>query len=171
MGFMHYINQVVSFKKRVIFDRFRLEFSPSPPINANFYWMGYETMTFVENLGFLTFLLILLVVRSIFGILFYYLEKACKSCACLKTKRDLLVSSPSESIRMWMLFLLITYFEFLISCFSGAQIHDYLPQEVTLADQISMKLSSFFKTIVFMFPLTVLISIWLKTRREKRRRT
>ena len=63
MGFMLYINQAVGFQKRKFFKSICPEFSPSPPINTNFYWMGYETMTFLENMGFISVLFMILVVR------------------------------------------------------------------------------------------------------------
>ena len=63
MGCMQYVNKVVNFKRGMLLDWHNLDYTPTPPVNASFYWMGYETMTFLENMGFVTTLLLVLAVR------------------------------------------------------------------------------------------------------------
>ena len=101
---------------------------------------GYETMSFLENMGFVTILLLLLVIRQAFGFLFIKLEKICCCTGCFKGRRDLLVSSPTESMNMWTRFFLMMYFEFGIACCAGAQIEDFFPLELTFADKASISM-------------------------------
>ena len=137
MGFLKYVNQVVGFKRTMPTD---WHVSPTPPVNTNFYWMGYETMSFFENMGFVTILLLLLVIRQAFAFLFIQLEKICCCTGCFKGRRDLLVSSPTESMNVWTRFFLMTYFEFGIACCAGVQIEEFLPLELTFADKVSISM-------------------------------
>ena len=127
--------------------------------------MGYETMTFLENMGFVTTLLLVLAIRQVLGILFSYMEKIYCCKKCLKSRRHLLVSSPSESFNMWARFLLMTYFEFVISCCAGAQIGDFLPEDMTFAVIVSLCLSYIFTLVVIAFPIVISVTIWFRTSR------
>ena len=85
LSFMKYLNQIVGFRKYDPYEYISVNFSITPPINSSFDWLGYSSMNFLENLSMVTFLFLFVVIRQIFGFLFFLLSKK-KLCKCLKTK-------------------------------------------------------------------------------------
>ena len=60
---MKHLNKIVSFNTRDLYDYFGINFTETPPVNANFDWMGYNTMNFLQNIGLISFLFVLIAVR------------------------------------------------------------------------------------------------------------
>ena len=158
MGFMLYVNKVVSFKKGLIW----LDDSKSQPLNQNFYWMGYETANFFENMDFVMILLALLLIRQIFGLFFMILARILSDFSLFKWRQDLLLSSASESLNMWARFFLITYFEFVIACFTGTLVGRYELQQETVIDKVSLVTAEAFLVLVLCFPVMMGLAIYIQ---------
>ena len=60
----------------------------------------------------------------------------------------------------------MTYFEFVIACFAGAQIGDFLPEDATSGDLVSLSLSYIFTLVIIAFPIVISVTIWFKSSRE-----
>jgi hypothetical protein len=84
MDFMKYVNKIVSFNNKDLYETIEPNFTQTPPLNTNFDWMGYESMNFLENIGLIALLCILIAIRQIFGFVFYLMSRSLKICSCLK---------------------------------------------------------------------------------------
>ena len=63
MDFMKYVNKIVSFNNKDLYEAIEPNFTQTPPLNTNFDWMGYESMNFLENIGLIALLCILIAIR------------------------------------------------------------------------------------------------------------
>ena len=95
-------------------------------------------MNFLENLGLVAFLCIFIAIRQHFGVVFFLLSKTFKVCRCLKSRQKVLASASYVCSNMWLRFFLMTYFEFVIACFLGANVRAFLPEEMTYADKVAL---------------------------------
>ena len=85
IGFMVYVNRVVGFKRSTLADNLTVG-SLTPPLNANFYWMGYESMDFFENLGFVILLVGFILIRQVLGIFISIFAKIIPNLRCLRER-------------------------------------------------------------------------------------
>ena len=84
MAFMKQLNKIVSFNTKDPYEIFRIKFTQTPPLNTNFDWMGYESMNFLENIGLIAFLFIIILLRQLIGSMFFLLTKIFKFCGCIR---------------------------------------------------------------------------------------
>ena len=126
LNFMVFLNKIVSFNKSDPYDYVDADFSPSPPLNGNFQWLGYGSMNFLDNLGMIGFLFLLLLLRVLLAPIFFWLS-GFRCCYCLRAKKKELAMSLPICSNMWIRFFLMTYFEFVIACWTGLQLEKYVP--------------------------------------------
>jgi hypothetical protein len=118
LNFMAVLNKIVSFNSRDPFKYIDADFTETPPLNENFQWLGYGSMNFLDNLGMVAILFLLVLLRqAIAPILWWFSGFHC--CRCLRTKKRLLAMSTTVCSNMWLRFFLMTYFEFLLACWTG----------------------------------------------------
>ena len=161
---MKYLNKIVSFNNKEIYDFIEPDFTPTPPFNTNFDWIGYESMNFLENIGLISLIFIFIAIRQVLGCVFYLMASSIKSCSCLKSKKKLLASAPYVCSNMWLRFFLMTYFEITIACFIGTNIRAFLPQKMTQADEFTLICERISKTLIILFPFIIIVGIWCKIR-------
>ena len=161
MAFMQSLNKLVSFNTKDPYSFFDVKFSKTPPINASFDWMEYETMNFLDNLGLISFIFIFIVVRQVLGLVFFMIGSCSRRAKCLRANPKMLASSGYVCSNMWLRFLLMTYFELVIACFVGANIEPFLPQDLLLSDKVSLASQQVANGIVMFFLLVVITAIWL----------
>ena len=89
---MQSLNKLVSFNAGEPYGFLGVDFSKTPPINASFDWMEYESMNFLENLGLISFIFIFIVVRQLLGLVFFLLGKTLRHIKCLKRQPKVLAS-------------------------------------------------------------------------------
>jgi hypothetical protein len=126
LNFMVFLNKIVSFNKSDPYDYIDADFSVTPPFNENFQWLGYGSMNFLDNLGMIGFLFLLVLLRQAVAPLFWWLQ-GFRCCACMRTKKRLLATSTTLCSNMWIRFFLMTYFEFVLACWTGLQLERFLP--------------------------------------------
>jgi hypothetical protein len=63
MAFMKHLNKIVSFNTKDPYNILDIKFTETPPLNTSFDWMGYESMNFLENIGLIAFLFIIILLR------------------------------------------------------------------------------------------------------------
>ena len=84
MTFMKHLNKIVSFNTRDPFSILGVSFTETPTLNQRFNWMDYDTSCFLQNIGLIAFLFILIVIRQLFGLLIYLLKRNLKQTHCLR---------------------------------------------------------------------------------------
>ena len=126
LSFMGVLNKVVSFNTRDPYDYIDADFSVTPPLNENFQWLGYGSMNFLDNLGMIAFLFLLVLLRQAVAPLLWWFS-GFRCCQCMRTKKRLLATSTTVCSNMWVRFFLMTYFEFLLACWTGLQLERFLP--------------------------------------------
>ena len=162
MDFMKYVNKIVSFNNKDLYEAIEPNFTQTPPLNTNFDWMGYESMNFLENIGLIALLCILIAIRQLFGFVFYLMSRSLKFCSCLKSKKQILASAPEVCSNMWLRFFLMTYFEIAIACLIGTQVEVFLPAKMTQADRITIICERVSKAMIVLFPVFIVIGMWAK---------
>lgn len=162
MSFMRYLNNIVSFQATEPYRYMDAKFTPTPPVNPSFGWLGYESRNFLENLGFVALLLIFVATRSICGLVFFLLSRL-PPCRCLRTKQSILASSTKVCSSMWVRFFIVTYFEFTIAVWAGLRMGRYLPGAPTVSDNIAILCALISAALVLVFPVIIILAVLLET--------
>ena len=164
---MQLLNHVVSFN---LLDPTSLtvtpwSFSRTPPYNANFEWLQYDTSNFYENIGFITVIVLLLLMRQfILAPLMHWFTQV-SWCSCIQRNDRIFSVTFIMAFNIWMRFILMTYFELLIACATGIYLERLLPRGMTMWDKFAFLSAKIAIGLVTIFPLILYLAIW--SRRER----
>ena len=127
LQFFKFLSKIVAFDLFAPADHFYLGFTETPPYSTSFEELGYESANFLENLGSIFLLFILLGLRQLLQPLLFLCCSKIGCCKCWrKCQKSLALTWPGISTS-WIRFGLECYFEIIISCFIGLRFNSTLP--------------------------------------------
>ena len=170
LKFMKLLNKAVSFNLiyPTMLTYMPWDFTTTPPYYDNFGWLQYDSSNFYLNIGFITYIVFFMLVRQFIVSPFMYWFTQLPCCRCIRRNDRILSGTFRMSCNIWGRFALMTYFEFLIACFTGLRISILIPEGLNTWDKIALITAKVFVVLLTLFPLIIFCAIVSRVGRSYR---